>query len=152
MATMETKDELRYMDLALAEAQIALSKGEIPVGAVIVRDGEILALAHNQREADLDISGHAEIVAMRRAAKILGTWDLSNCSLFVTLEPCPMCAGAIKQARLRSVTFGASDPQFGGVISNHHLFDGPNSPLVYPGVRASEAKEILDRFFKNRRK
>lgn len=149
---MEPNEELRYMDLALAEAQVALSYGEVPVGAVVVRAGEIIALGHNQRETDLDIAGHAEIVAMRRAAKILGKWDLSDCSLYVTLEPCLMCAGAIKQARIRSITFGASDPQYGGLVSNYHLFDEPNSPLVYPGVRAEEAKAILAKFFAEKRK
>ena len=140
------------MEIALEEAELALEEGEVPVGACVVYEGKIIARAHNTREQDLDISGHAEIVAMRLAANYLGHWTLDNCSLYVTLEPCPMCAGAIKQARIRSLYFGARDEQYGAVVSNYHLFDEPNSPLVYPDLLSEEATALLNTFFKKHRK
>ena len=140
------------MNVALQEADLSFQAGEVPVGAVIVKDGAIIARAHNTREQDLDISGHAEINAMKAAEKALGRWTLEGCTLYVTLEPCPMCAGAIKQSRLSSVVFGASDEAEGAICSAYHLFDKDKGlQSVSKGVMEKECREILQRFFKARR-
>ena len=140
------------MNEALAEARIAFELGEIPVGAVVVKNGEILGRGHNTRERDDDISGHAEINALKDAAKHLGNWDLSGCSIYVTLEPCPMCMGAIIQARIRSVVYGQSDPKEGG-LSKYHLLDHGNaSTLVCSGILEDECAKILEEFFAGLRK
>ncbi len=138
------------MNVAIEEAKIALSEGEVPVGAVIVKDGKIIAQAHNTRETDLDISGHAEINAMRLAAKALGKWTLDGCAIYVTLEPCVMCAGALLQSRISTIVYGADDPQFGGVSQNGNLFD-QSKALVYRGVMKEECAELLNRFFRSKR-
>lgn len=138
------------MNVAIEEAKIALSEGEVPVGAVIVKDGKIIARAHNTRETDLDISGHAEINAMRLAAKALGKWTLDGCAIYVTLEPCVMCAGALLQSRISTIVYGADDPQFGGVSQNGNLFD-QSKALVYRGVMKEECAELLNRFFRDKR-
>lgn len=138
------------MKVAIEEAKIALSEGEVPVGAVIVKDGKIIAKAHNTRETDLDISGHAEINAMRLAAKTLGKWTLDGCAIYVTLEPCVMCAGALLQSRISTIVYGADDPQFGGVSQNGNLFD-QSKALVYRGVMKEECAELLNRFFRDKR-
>ena len=137
------------MQEALFEAKLALEEGEVPVGAVVVKDGEIIARGHNTRERDLDISGHAEIVALKLAAQKLGRWALNDCALYVTLEPCPMCAGAIEQARLGTLVYGADDPQEGG-ISRYGMLNGAET-LVYRGEGKNEAESILQLFFKERR-
>jgi tRNA(adenine34) deaminase len=139
-----------FMNVAIEEAKIALSEGEVPVGAVIVKDGKIIAQAHNTRETDLDISGHAEINAMRLAAKALGKWTLDGCAIYVTLEPCVMCAGALLQSRISTIVYGADDPQFGGVSQNGNLFD-QSKALVYRGVMKEECAELLNRFFRDKR-
>ena len=138
------------MNVAIEEAKIALSEGEVPVGAVIVKDGKIIAQAHNTRETDLDISGHAEINAMRLAAKALGKWTLDGCAIYVTLEPCIMCSGALLQSRISTIVYGADDPQFGGVSQNGNLFD-QSKALVYRGVMKEECAELLNRFFRDKR-
>ena len=138
------------MNVAIEEAKIALSEGEVPVGAVIVKDGKIIARAHNTRETDLDISGHAEINAMRLAAKALGKWTLDGCAIYVTLEPCIMCGGALLQSRISTIVYGADDPQFGGVSQNGNLFD-QSKALVYRGVMKEECAELLNRFFRDKR-
>ena len=138
------------MKVAIEEAKIALSEGEVPVGAVIVKDGKIIAQAHNTRETDLDISGHAEINAMRLAAKALGKWTLDGCAIYVTLEPCVMCGGALLQSRISTIVYGADDPQFGGVSQNGNLFD-QSKALVYRGVMKEECTELLNRFFRDKR-
>ena len=148
---MNEKD-LAFMNVASQEADLSFQAGEVPVGAVIVKDGEIIARARNTREQDLDISGHAEINAIKAAEKALGRWTLEGCTLYVTLEPCPMCAGAIKQSRLSSIVFGASDEAEGAVCSAYHLFDKDNgAQSVSKGVMEKECREILQRFFKTRR-
>ena len=138
------------MKVAIEEAKIALSEGEVPVGAVIVKNGKIIARAHNTRESDLDISGHAEINAMRLAAKALGKWTLDGCAIYVTLEPCIMCGGALLQSRISTIVYGADDPQFGGVSQNGNLFD-QSKALVYRGVMKEECTELLNRFFRDKR-
>ena len=142
-----------YMIEALKEAQIALEEGEVPVGAVVVKDGRIIGRGHNKRERELDISGHAEISAMKEAAKQLGRWVLDGCAVYVTLEPCLMCAGAIKQARIRSLHCAAKDERY-GAESAYHLFsskDAYASPLVYFGEEEAKSASLLNRFFANQR-
>ena len=142
-----------YMIEALKEAQIALEEGEVPVGAVVVKDGRIVGRGHNKRERELDISGHAEISAMKEAAKQLGRWALDGCAVYVTLEPCLMCAGAIKQARVRSLHCAAKDERY-GAESAYHLFsskDAYASPLVYFGEEEAKSASLLNRFFANQR-
>ena len=133
------------MEIALEEAKLALEDGEVPVGAVIVKDGKVLATGRNHREKSGDISSHAEIEAIKAAEKSLGKWQLDGCSLYVTLEPCLMCAGAIKQARISSVTYGADDAQEGAFTKYGLLADWPL--LVFRGERKEEAEELLKKFF-----
>ena len=148
MMSME-KDSAFYMREALKEAESALEEGEVPVGAVVVRNGEIIARSHNHRENDLDISSHAEINALKLAAKTLGRWDLSDCSLYVTLEPCLMCAGAILNARIARVWYGARDETFGacGGVSNLFMEDFPNRPALVGGILGEECRQVLSDFF-----
>lgn len=133
------------MEIALEEAKFALEDGEVPVGAVIAKDGKVLATGRNHREKSGDISSHAEIEAIKAAEKSLGKWQLDGCSLYVTLEPCLMCAGAIKQARISSVTYGADDAQEGAFTKYGLLADWPL--LVFRGERKEEAEELLKKFF-----
>jgi len=141
-------DDAHYMSLALQEAKIALANGEVPVGAVIVKGGEVIGRGHNTRENDKDISGHAEINAIVDAEKKLGKWTLEGCTLYVTLEPCLMCAGAIRQSRLSSIVFGAKDEREGAVLSRFHVFDGDNaSQTIIHGILEGECAKVLDDFF-----
>lgn len=143
-----------FMDQALAQARAAASRGEVPVGAVLVRDGVVLAACGNRTEELADPTAHAEMLAIRAAAAALGSPRLEGCDLYVTLEPCPMCATAISFARLRRVYFGAYDPKGGGVEHGPRVFDHPtchHRPEVYGGLRESESAEILREFFRNRR-
>lgn len=150
---MPTEEKEIYMNIALAEAQLAFGEGEIPVGAVIVKDGKLISSAHNLREKDRSISAHAEILAIERAEKTLGRWQLDGCSLYVTLEPCLMCAGAIAQARIKTLVYGADDPTYGAITSTVHVFDKSAyaSPLIFRGEKKEECKAILDKFFASKR-
>lgn len=144
------------MALALEYARRAAAKGEVPVGAVLVdgRSGDVLARAHNLTEAQTDPTAHAEMLAIRRAAKRLGAARLAQCDLYVTLEPCPMCAQAISFARLRRVYFGASDPKGGGVEHGPRIFAQKTcfqAPEVIAGLRESECAALLKDFFRARR-
>jgi tRNA(adenine34) deaminase len=144
----------RMMDLALAEARRCLGWGDVPVGAVVARDEEMLAAAGNQREKLADPTAHAEILALREAARRLGTWRLEGCTLHVTLEPCAMCAGALVLARADRLVFGAPDPKAGFAGSLGDLVRDPrlNHRLeVKSGVRAAEASALLREFFGSRR-
>ena len=149
---MERRDE-EFMRLALEEAKNAFDLGEVPVGAVVVKDGKVIASGRNSRETERDISGHAEINAIKEAERVLGRWTLEGCSLYVTLEPCPMCAGAIKQSRLSSLVFGAKDEAEGAVVSRYHIFDSDNGAqsIVY-GVLEEECSQLLKDFFAEKRK
>jgi len=145
-----------YMQVALDEAKKAAMLGEVPVGAVIIDEvGEIIASAGNAREHSNDPSAHAEILAMRIAGQKRGSWNLNGCSLYVTLEPCCMCAGAIVNARISKLIFGAMDVRFGGTVT---LYNIPvDSRLnhraeVMSGIKEAECKEVLREFFKNKRK
>jgi len=142
------------MSLAMEEAEAAAAVGEVPVGAVAVSEGRVISRAHNQRETDADPTAHAEILALRGAATALGTWRLSAVTLFVTLEPCPMCAGALVAARVSRLVFGAPDPKAGACGSLYNLCVDPrlNHELaVTSGVLAGPAGELLTAFFEQRR-
>ncbi len=143
------------MDLALEEAGAAATRGEVPVGAVIVGpDGAVLATAGNRTREDCDPTGHAEILAMREACAKVGSERLVGCDLYVTLEPCPMCASAISQARIARVYYGASDPKSGGVAQGPRVFAHPQShhvPEIYDGLAAEECEALLKTFFAERR-
>lgn len=143
----------KYMRLALVEAQKAAQEGEIPVGAVIVKDEEIIASAHNNREATGDATGHAEVIAIRKACEALGGWHLDSCTLYVTLEPCPMCMGAIVNSRIGKVVFGAKDAKAGACGSVIDLRSYPlnHKPLVESGFMSEESLALLSGFFKEKR-
>jgi len=144
-----------FMRLALREAQAALAEDEAPVGAVIVRGGRVIASAHNQREQLRDPTAHAEMIAITQAAASVGGWRLDDCTLYVTLEPCAMCAGAIVLARLPRVVYGATDPKAGAVASLYRLLDDPrlnHRAEVVGGVLAADCGDILTRFFAEKRR
>ncbi len=143
-----------FMRMALREAERAREDDEVPVGAVVVCSGEVVAVAHNQREALHDPTAHAEMIAITQAAAALASWRLKDCTLYVTLEPCLMCAGAIVQARVPQVVFGAVDPKGGAVCSLYELLGDDrlnHSAQVTGGVLAEECGEILKQFFRARR-
>jgi len=143
-----------FMDMALEEARAAGERGEVPVGCVIVRAGEVLARAGNRTIAHRDPTAHAEIVAIRQAATHLASDRLEDCDLYVTLEPCTMCAGAVAFARIRRLYYGAADPKGGAVESGVKFFASPachHRPEVYGGLAEAEASALLKDFFKERR-
>jgi tRNA(adenine34) deaminase len=143
-----------FMDMALEEARAAGERGEVPVGCVIVRDGVVLARAGNRTIAHRDPTAHAEIVAIRHAATHLASERLEDCDLYVTLEPCAMCAGAVAFARIRRLYYGAADPKGGAVDSGVKFFTSPtchHRPEVYGGLAEAEASALLKDFFKERR-
>ena len=143
-----------FMQAALAEARLAYEAGEVPVGAVIVREGEIIARGHNRREALQSALSHAETEAIAAACTYLGSWRLEDCDLYVTLEPCAMCCGAIAQARLRRLYFGAYDPKGGFAVSNAGLLENPglmHRVDYYCGIMEEECSALLRCFFSNTR-
>lgn len=150
-----TEQDLQFMRLALEEARKAAARGEVPVGAVIVdKTGTVLALAGNRSIADHDPAGHAEMEAMRAAGQILGNYRLLNTTLYVTVEPCVMCAGAMVQARIGRLVFGAADPKAGAVVSRYRI--GRDGNLNHKleaegGLLAAECGELLTVFFKQKR-
>jgi tRNA(Arg) A34 adenosine deaminase TadA len=143
-----------FMPRALAEARAAAEAGEVPIGAVIVKDGQVIAAAHNSPRTDHDPTAHAEVLAIRAAAKALQDERLTSCELWVTLEPCAMCAGAIAHARIARLYYAASDPKGGAVEHGARVFDQPqclHRPEVYTGIGEAEAAELLKVFFRERR-
>lgn len=146
------EDEL-YMDMALKLAKEAAAEGEVPVGCVIVRNGQVVGRGRNRRETEKTALGHAEIEAIAEACKTLGGWRLWDCTLYVTLEPCSMCAGAVINARIPRVVFGASDAKYGacGSVCNLFAMDFNHRPGVTAGVREAEATALLQAFFRNLR-
>lgn len=143
-----------FMDLALKTAEIAGKAGEVPIGCVIVRNDEVIATAANRTLTDTDPTAHAEILALRAAASKIGSERLVGCDLYVTLEPCTMCAGAISFARIRRLYYGAADPKGGAVDSGVRFFAQPtchHAPDVYSGVGETEAARLLREFFRERR-
>lgn len=151
----EGPSDAQAMRWAYRQAEAALAADEVPVGAVIMRRGQVIAAAHNQRETLHDPTAHAEMIAITQAAEALGSWRLEECTLYVTLEPCPMCAGAILQARIPRVVFGALDPKAGAVQSLFRLLEDPrlnHRAEVVSGVLAPECGAILTRFFQAQRR
>jgi tRNA(adenine34) deaminase len=143
-----------FMRLAIREAEAALVHEDVPVGAIVVRDGEVLAAAHNERELRADPTAHAELLALREAARVIGDWRLLDCVLYVTLEPCAMCAGAIVLARVPRVVFAATDPKAGAAGSVLDVLAQPrlnHRPDVSRGLLAEVSSELLRTFFATRR-
>ncbi len=143
-------DDAAWMRAALAEAERAFEHGDVPVGAVAVCRGTVIGRGHNRREADADPTAHAEMVALREAARVLGTWRLAEVTLYCTLEPCPMCAGALVLARLPRLVYGTDDPKMGAAGSVVELLREPrfnHRVSVTRGVLAAEAQALLERFF-----
>jgi tRNA(adenine34) deaminase len=143
-----------FMRMALQEAEQALREEEAPIGAVIVHQDRVVASAHNQREQLRDPTAHAEMIAITQAAEALGSWRLEGCTLYVTLEPCPMCAGAILQARIGTVVYGATDPKAGAVRTLFRLLEDPrlnHRCLIVSDVLAEPCGQILTRFFQKQR-
>jgi cytidine deaminase len=144
-----------FMDIALEQARAAAARGEVPVGAVVIAPtGEVIAQAGNRTRADNDPTAHAEILAIRAACAHLGAERLTGCALYVTLEPCPMCAGAISAARIARLYYGASDPKSGGVAQGARVFAHPqchHAPEVFEGIAEQEAAALLRDFFAARR-
>lgn len=147
------KIEQRFMEEAIAEARLALDSGEVPVGAVVVKDGEIVSRAHNLTEETSDPSRHAELDAMKLASEKLGTRYLSDCALYVTLEPCPMCAGACVNFRIGAVVFGAFDPNAGAMGSKTDLGCGAFGTAIpaFGGIKEDKCAELLNKCFKGLR-
>jgi len=148
-----TKDEF-YMGKALEEAKTAYAVGEIPIGAVIIYQKKAIARAYNLRESLPCATAHAELLAIEKACRVLGRWRLSGCTLYVTCEPCPMCAGAIVNSRLDRVVYGCADPKAGAVRSLFQLADSPllnHRAAVTAGVRANECAALLKEFFRRKR-
>lgn len=140
------------MGEALIEAQKAHQKNEVPVGAIVVKDGQIIGRGHNTKEAHQDVTQHAEIIAIQEASKNLENWHLDDCAIYVTLEPCAMCAGAITQSHISRVYYGVKEPKYGAHTSTVPVFDAALHPVdVFSGIRATECEEILTRFFENLR-
>jgi tRNA(adenine34) deaminase len=151
----QASETRRWMTVALDEARAAVQHDDVPVGAVVVLDGEIIAARHNERELRGDPTAHAEVLALRDAAVAVGHWRLDRCTLVVTLEPCPMCAGAIVNARLGALVYGASDPKAGAAGSCFDLVDHPLLNHRVPrhvGVLADECGSLLVEFFSARRR
>jgi tRNA(adenine34) deaminase len=143
-----------FMRLALREAELALEHDDVPIGAVVVRDGELLAAGHNERELRQDPTAHAEVIALSEASRAVGSWRVLDAVLYVTLEPCAMCAGAIVLARIARVVFAASDPKAGACGSVLDVTGEPrlnHRPEVAGGLLAAEASELLSGFFASRR-
>ncbi len=144
-----------YMQLAIAEAEAAAAADESPVGAVIVCEDQVLASAHNQREALRDPTAHAEVIAITQAAAALASWRLDGCTMYVTLEPCPMCAGAIVQARIPRLVYGAADEKAGAVRTLYRLCDDPrlnHRAEIVSGVLAARCGALLTKFFQQKRR
>lgn len=148
-------DDIIFMQEALKEAKKAYDLGEIPIGSVLVKDGVIISRHHNRREMDHDATAHAEILVIREANALLERWRLTGCVLYVTIEPCPMCAGAIINSRIDRVVYGSSDYKGGAVESLFNVLSHPglnHEPEVTAGVLADECSQIMKDFFKERRK
>lgn len=142
------------MEEALRQAKIAFEKDEVPVGAAIICEGKIIASSHNENRVLSDPTAHAEILVLQKAAKILGSFRLDNCDLYVTLEPCTMCAAAISLSRIRRLYYAASDKKFGAVENGVKFFSSSSchhKPEIYSDISAQESRELLQKFFKSKR-
>jgi tRNA(adenine34) deaminase len=153
---MTMDEHLLFLEEAIKEAELAAAIGEVPIGAVVVCNGEVVGRGHNLRERDNDPTAHAEICALRDAGKNLGTWRLENCTLYVTMEPCPMCCGALINSRVHTVVFGASEPKFGSAGSQLNLLQFPgfnhNVHIVGPIAQERCSQMMKDFFAELRRK
>lgn len=150
---MKNIDE-HFMSLAINEARKASYLDEVPVGAIIVKDGKIISRGHNNRESSLDPTSHAEINAIRKACKKLKSWRLEGCSIYVTIEPCSMCAGTLLWTRIDQIIYGAKDLKGGALGSSYNIFDVPNinhHPIIKSGVLETECKTIIQDYFKTKR-
>ncbi len=150
-----SESDFHWMTQALLQAQIAKNKNEVPIGAIIINDNGLVAATHNTRETECNPVGHAELIAIQQAAKTLQRWRLSDCTLYVTLEPCSMCAGAIVLARIPRVVFAAKDPKAGAVGSLYNILQDDrlnHRPEVVQGILETEASEMLKAFFREKRK
>ncbi|MCD8204260.1 MAG: nucleoside deaminase [Coprobacillus sp.] len=148
------KDAEFFMTLAINEAKSAMELDEVPVGAIIVKDGEVIASAHNTRESEQSPLGHAELTCIKKASEALGSWRLSGCDLYVTLEPCMMCAGAIIESRINRLYIGALDSKNGAIVSQINLLSLPNlssKPQIFTGVLKENCEGLLTFYFKNKR-
>ncbi len=148
------REHEEFMKLALAEAQKARERGEVPIGAIVVRDGQVVGRGHNWRETWRDPTAHAELIAIQDASKRLGGWRLEGCDLYVTLEPCPMCAGAIMLSRIRHLFYGAQDPKGGAIASKVALLQPGvwnHNPKITGGILGDECGMILTDFFRDLR-
>jgi len=151
---MDNEKDQRYMQIAIDQAQIAQENGDVPIGAVIVHQNQIIGKAYNQREQLKDPTAHAEIIALTQAAAFLESWRLNDCTIYVTLEPCPMCAGALVLARMKRLVYGCDDPKTGAVKTLYNIVQDQrlNHRLeVTSGVLAAECSELLQEFFQKRR-
>jgi tRNA(adenine34) deaminase len=154
MVRVATADDERFMRLAIAEAERALGHDDVPIGAVVVRDGDVIGAGHNERELRQDPTAHAEVIALREAARALGSWRVLDSALYVTLEPCAMCAGAIVLARVARVVYGCTDPKAGAAGSVLDVLAEPrlnHRPDVEAGVVGGECAALLTEFFAARR-
>jgi tRNA(adenine34) deaminase len=152
--SLEVSDDVAAMRLALEQALAAQEHLDVPIGAVVVRDGQVVAARHNERELTGDPTAHAEVLALRDAAEVVGHWRLLDCALYVTLEPCVMCAGALVNSRIGRVVYGATDPKAGAVESLYRVCADErlnHRPSVTSGVLADECGALLKGFFKSRR-
>ncbi len=142
------------MSIALKEAQKAYDEDEIPIGCVIVKDNKVISKGHNRREHKKDVSSHAEIEAIRKASKKLNDWQLIDCDLYVTIEPCLMCTGAIIQSHIRNIYYGSEDPKGGGLVSSINLMDVKNInhyPNIEGGILKQECSQIMKNYFRSKR-
>lgn len=149
------KDDYYFMTRALKQAEVAYKKGEVPVGAIVVKDGKVISRGYNLRETTNDPTAHAELLAMKKASKKLNSWRLSGCTLYVTLEPCPMCSGVIVNSRIDRVVFGAYDQKAGCCTTLYHLCNDErfnHRAEILGGVMEEECAKILSDFFKEKRK
>lgn len=147
----EENNDLKYMQLALKEAMKAYKNGDVPVGCVIVKDGVVIARAHNVRQLKKDTLGHAEIVAIKKACKKLDAWILEGCTMYVTLEPCLMCSGAILNARMHRLVYATEEPKFGSIESVANVLDNDrynHRIIITKGILKDEASMLLKKFFK----
>ena len=145
---------VKYMQMALEEAKLAALEDEVPIGCVIVKDDKVIAKTHNQRENTNNPLGHAETLAIKKASEVLGDWQLVNCELYVTVEPCIMCAGAIIQSRIPKVIYGAPDLKGGAFGSSINVLEAQNinhRPIVVSGILEKECSELLKSYFKSKR-
>lgn len=144
-----------YMNMALDLAKMSLKSEDVPVGAVIVRNGEVIGKGYNRREKDNDPTAHAEIMAIKEAAEVVGSWHLEDCELYVTLEPCPMCTGAIINSRIKKVVFGAYEPKSGSCscdsVANLFTLGYNHTPEVFGGICEKDCAKLIKEFFEKRR-